>query len=126
MPQTVVRVFRNTDRTVPLTEWLEKLKKRELNAYRKCLQRILLLSQMGSELRRPLADVLRDGIRELRVRAGNVHYRILYFFYGANVACLSHGIIKEGAVPEAEIDLAATRKKLVVRGPNKHTADWEV
>ena len=126
MPQTVIRVFRAADKTVPLAEWLETLKAHKRKAYPKCRQRILLLSKLGSELRRPLADILRDGIRELRVRDGRVHYRMLYFFHGANVVCLSHGLTKEGAVADAEIDLAVTRKKLVERDPEKYTAAWEV
>jgi phage-related protein len=105
--------------------WLADLEEREPRAYHKCLERILQLSQLGNEMRRPLADGLRDGIRELRARVGNVHYRILYFFYGSNAACLSHGIKKEGAVPDAEIETAIARKRLVEKDLDKHTAGWE-
>jgi hypothetical protein len=43
----------------------------------------------------------------------NVRYRILYFFYGQNVAILAHAIMKEGAaVPNADIDRAIARKRL--------------
>lgn len=125
MPQTVVTLFRAANGSVPVFAWLADLEVREPRAYRKCLERILQLSQLGNEMRRPLADTLRDGIRELRARVGNVHYRILYFFYGSNVACLSHGLTKEGAVPDAEIDLAVMRKRLVEKDPDKYTAGWE-
>ena len=125
MPYTEIRLFRTgTNGTVPLMDWLDDLAVREPRAYQKCLQRILLLSQLGSELRRPHVDSLRDGIRELRVRVGNVHYRMLFFFCGSNIACLSHGITKEGKVPDAEIDLAVKRKKLVEGDPEKYTATW--
>ncbi len=125
MPQTVIRLFRAANGAVPLKEWLDELEEREPRAYQKCLQRILLLSNFGSELRRPLADMLRDGIRELRARCGTVQYRILYFFCGQNVACLSHGITKEDKVPDEDIEAALRRKRLVARDLDKYTADWE-
>ena len=75
-------------------------------------------------MRRPLADSLRDGIYELRIRAGKVNYRILYFFCGPNVACVSHGITKKSAVPDREIDTAVERKALVERDLDKYTAEW--
>lgn len=126
MPQTVVRVFKTTTGKVPLKEWLDGLKSSEPRAYRKCLQRILCLASLGNEMRRPLADYLRDGIYELRIRVGTLNYRILYFFCGRDVACLSHGLVKKAAVPAMEIDLAVTRKGLVESNLQKHTADWEL
>jgi phage-related protein len=99
MPQTTIRVFREANGTVPLEEWLKKLEEFEPRAHAKCLQRILLLSRLGNELRRPLADMLRDGIRELRAKKGRVNYRILYFFHGSHCVCLSHGFTKEGEIP---------------------------
>ena len=53
---------------------------------------------MGHELRRPEADLLRDGIYELRVSLQGVHHRILYFFQGTITAVVSHGLAKERAV----------------------------
>jgi hypothetical protein len=126
MPETDIYVFREAEGEAPLIEWLDELKSANRRAHRKCLQRILVLSRLGSELRRPLADVLRDGIRELRARIGTVEYRILYFFHGANVVCLSHGIRKDGAVPPAEIDLAVLRRKLVERDWERYTERFEV
>src|SRR5215212_6751969 len=112
MPQADIFVFRDADGESPLMIWLDELELTDPRAHAKCLQRILVLSRLGNELRRPLADTLRDGIRELRARIGTVEYRILYFFQGANVVCLSHGITKKAAVPPEEIDLAILRKKL--------------
>lgn len=125
MPQTAIRVFRDADGSVPLTEWLDGLEESEPRAFSKCLASILLLSQLGYELRRPQADTLRDGIHELRFKVGTVNYRILYFFMGSNVSCLSHGFTKESKVPKAEIDLAVRRKKLVESDPDQYTAEWE-
>lgn len=126
MPQTEVRVFRNSAERNPLQDWLDVLEEGEPRAYVKCLQKILMLEQLGYELRRPNADTLRDGVRELRTKVGRVNYRVLYFFCGSNVACLSHGFTKEGEVPDAEIDLAVKRKELVERNLDRYTAEWEV
>ncbi len=76
---------------------------------------------MGHELRRPEADLLRDGIYELRVSLQGIHYRILYFFHGAVAAVVSHGLVKESVVPPREIDRALERKKRFVANPRKHT-----
>ncbi len=82
MPQTEVRVFRGEKGDLPLIDWLDELEQTEPRACLKLLDRILLLSEQGFELRRPVADILRDGIYELRVKVGRVNYRILYFFCG--------------------------------------------
>ena len=76
---------------------------------------------MGHELRRPEADFLRDGIYELRASRRGVHYRILYFFHGAMAAVVSHGVVKEGAVPPNEIDRAIERKRRFEANPARHT-----
>jgi phage-related protein len=125
MPHTVVRVFQEVDEIIPVEDWLDKLKTDKPKAYPKCLARILRLEQAGNELRRPEADFLRDGIYELRSKVGTVNYRIAYFFYAANSACLSHGFTKEGKVPDAEIDLAIKRKKLVMQDPDRYAAEWD-
>jgi len=56
-PNSDVLGYRDNSGSTPVLEWLR-------------------------ELRRPLADLLRDGIYELRIRIGRVHCRILYFFHG--------------------------------------------
>src|SRR5713226_2838140 len=91
------------DDTVWVRGWLKTLPNK---AQRKCLTFIAQLEMQGHELRRPVADFLRDGIYELRPSYQDVHYRILYFFTGKNVAVLSQGIAKEGAVPDVAINRA--------------------
>ena len=110
----------------PLLEWLDDLENRDRKGYAKCLDRILQLATLGNELRRPVSDILRDEIRELRTKSGRVQYRILYFFCGSNVACLSHGITKEGKVPDAEIDRAVERNEMVVSDLDRFTVSWPV
>lgn len=126
MPETEVRAYRAADNSVPLLEWLGELETREPKAYAKCLAVILELASKGNELRRPIADYLRDGIYELRTRKGRVNYRILYFYFGKHMACLSHGITKEDEVPAEEIELAIQRKQQVISNPSRFTADFEV
>jgi phage-related protein len=87
---------------------------------------LLELERLGSELRRPLSDALQDGIRELRVRHKRMHYRMLYFFNGKNVAVVSHGCTKEGQMPKAEIAKAIARRKLIQIDPQMHIAMWRM
>lgn len=111
MPQTEVLFFREPgDNFVPLLDWLDRL---PAKVQAKCIARIDRLAELGHELRRPEADFLRDGIYELRASYQGVHYRLLYFFAGKDAVVLSHGVIKERAVPSREIEAALQRKKRV-------------
>lgn len=84
-----------------------------------------MLALFGHELRRPAADLLRDGIYELRARQGHVQYRLLYFFHGRNVAVLAHSLTKEDQVPSIDIERAIARKKLFLTNPTEHTYETE-
>jgi hypothetical protein len=117
MPEIDVLIFRDADGTAPLLSWMDQLIPKLQD---KLLARIELLREKGHELRRPHADILRDGIHELRVRYFKENYRILYFFHGRQ-AVLSHGLTKEAEVPDAEIDLALKRKVAFERDPERHT-----
>ena len=72
-------------------------------------------------MRRPLADLLRDGIYELRIRRGRVNFRILYFFHGQGLAVLGSAITKEDVVPDIEIDRCIRRKQDFEAAPERHT-----
>jgi hypothetical protein len=97
---------------VPVREWLRGLLRRDRRAHAKRVARIPILSEEGCELRRPIADSLRDGIHELRARKGNVNDRILSFFHGRNVAVLAYALGKEDVVPDADIDRAREARDL--------------
>jgi hypothetical protein len=86
--------YRGDDETVPVLEWLDRLKSPE--AVVKCRVSLELLRQLGHNLRRPHADALRDGIRELRARRDQVQYRTFYFFSRGS-AVITHGFVKRGA-----------------------------
>ena len=121
MPKTEVIFYRDERGQAPVVEWLRELRRKDKKAYAKCNARIQVLAQLGHELRRPMADYLRDGIHELRIRLGHVNYRILYFFHGQAVAILAHGLTKEDEVPNADIERAIQRKEAFVKDPAKHT-----
>jgi putative component of toxin-antitoxin plasmid stabilization module len=121
MPQTRLLFFQDADGTAPVWEWLKDLRARNAKAYAKCVVRIRRLAELGHELRRPEADLLRDGIYELRAGLGTVNYRILYFFHGRNVAVLAHAITKEDEIPVVEINRAVERKRTFVASPFAHT-----
>jgi hypothetical protein len=126
MPQTTLLVYRKKPGNVPLTEWLDYLERVEPKAYIACLDFIQQLERFGHELRRPIADKVEGKIHELRPKVGKVHYRVLYFFCGKNVACMTHGFTKEGPIPPIEIDRANTARKLVESDQDRYTADWEI
>ena len=117
MPKTKVILYCEEDGSCPFLEWIEQL---PVKAQDKCLVRVERLRELGHELRRPEADLLRDGIYELRASPMGIHYRILYFFHGAVAAIVSHGIVKERAVPPKEIDPSLGRKKRFEANPAKH------
>ena len=117
MPETRVVFFADDDGSCPLLGWLDELAE---NVQFKCIVRIERLAEKGHELRRPEADTLRDGIHELRFRAGRVNYRMLYSFHEQQ-AVVTHGLTKEGKVPDKEIDLAIERMRRFKSDPDGHT-----
>ena len=121
MPMTEVVFYQEVDGHSPVVEWLRELSTLDAAAYAKCAAVIERLAAEGHALRRPTADLLRDGIHELRARKGRVNYRILYFFHGRNVAILAHGITKEAEVPKIEIERALRRKMAFEADPEHHT-----
>jgi len=115
--ETTVILYREEDGSCPFLEWLIEQPAR---AQDKCQVKLERLRELGHELRRPEADLLRNGIYELHASLQGVHYRILYFFHGAVAAIVSHEIVKERAVPPKEIDRAIERKKQFEANPAKH------
>lgn len=121
MPKTTVFFFQEADGRSPVVAWLEDLRRTDVKAYAKCVAVIQRLEESGYELRRPTADLLRDGIHELRARKGHVNYRLLYFFHGRNVAIVAHGLTKEDVVPRADMERALARRRAYENSPDLHT-----
>jgi phage-related protein len=125
MPQTDVVFYQEGRNDVPVLDWLKELRRSDQRAYESCVAAIARLHELGHELRRPLADILRDGIYELRIRKGRVNYRILYFFHGRNLAILGHALTKEDKVPRADIERAVRRKRAFESDPVRHSYSEE-
>ena len=104
-----------------MREWVLTVGKTDKRIAAKCLARLKALAEHGRNLRRSVADYLRDGIHELRPAFGSVNYRILYFFSAKTAVVVSHGFTKESKVRDREIDLAAARKKAFGENPREHT-----
>lgn len=102
-----------------MADWLAGL---SAKARAKCAVYLARLEFEGHELRRPVADYLRDGIYELRPSLAGVQYRILYFFQGREAVVASHGLIKEQKVASIEIERAVQRMERFKADPVRHTA----
>ncbi|BFU91371.1 MAG: hypothetical protein NTAFB01_25580 [Nitrospira sp.] len=118
MPRTRVVFYREREGSVPVLEWLDTLPAKIQD---KCVVKIERLRELGHELRRPEADLLRNGIYELRIGREGMNYRILDFFHGRMAAVLAHGLVKEREVPTKDIQLALERKRCFEKDPHTHT-----
>lgn len=118
MATTELVFYQEEDGIVPLVEWFNDLPAKVIQ---KCQAKLERLEELGHELRRPEADYLRDEIYELRASCQGVHYRMLYFFHGRLAVVVSHGLVKERAVPPRDIDLAVKRKARFEAKPDRHT-----
>lgn len=118
MPFVDIIFYRDKD-VVPAKDFMDSLVPKALAVGRKKLEE---LSQKGHELRRPHADILRNGIYELRWKDKKVQYRLLYFFHARGIVIVSHGFQKKSdKVPEIEIDKAIKRKEAFQQNPADHT-----
>jgi hypothetical protein len=73
----------------------------------KILNWIELLESSGPQLPRPYADLLTDGIHELRIKVSGDQIRILYFFCYGDFIVLTHSFSKHtNRVSPAEISHA--------------------
>lgn len=118
LPRTRVVFYQEGDGRVPVLEWLDTLPAKIQD---KCVVKIERLRELGHELRRPEADLLRNGIYELRIGREGMNYRILYFFHGRVAAVLAHGLVKEREVPEKDIQAALERKRRFEQDARRHT-----
>lgn len=125
MPKSSILIYREEDGVIPFGRWLVAVQQRNDAAFQKCLYLLKLLEEFGSELRRPRADYLRDGVYELRTEVRGVNFRILYGFVGKDILLVTQGLTKKKQVPNKEIELAIERLENYRRMPNIHGAAWE-
>lgn len=101
--------YQKEDGTEPAKEFLLGLDK-PMRA--KMLRAIVMLQDLGYDLREPYSKPIGDGIFELRARAGTNISRVLYFFVVGQRAVLTNGFIKKTQkTPEKEIELAQKYRK---------------
>jgi phage-related protein len=117
MTKTRIIIYQDLRGNVLLLDWLGGLPKRDRA---KCVEKIERLANYGHMLRRPDCDYLADGVYELRARAGNVNYRMLYAFVGKQIILLSHGCTKEDKLDRKEIDRAIINLASYRQNPDRH------
>lgn len=99
-----VYYFVDEDGCRPVKKFIDSLTYKE---QAKVYAYIAELKNQGNNLRRPMADYIRDGIYELRPRDN----RIFYFFYLRDMAVLVHAIKKHvKRIPENDLKLCIKRK----------------
>ena len=88
----------------PVEEYIRKL---PINERAKIFTFIEYLKEKGPNLPRPYADLLEDGIHELRIKLTGDQVRILYFFCYKNIIIFTNAFEKHtDKVPKAEIKTA--------------------
>jgi len=99
-----VTYYSNQDGSKPVEKYLREL---PVNERAKALAFIGLLGEKGPNLHRPFADLLEDGIHELRIKLTGTQVRVLYFFCYQNIIVLTNVFDKHtNKVPKEEIKLA--------------------
>ena len=88
----------------PVREFIDSVTYRQKA---KIFQWLEYLEEKGSQLPRPFADILEDGIHELRIKLAGDQNRVLYFFCYRDFIVLTHHFVKKSAkVPKKEINRA--------------------
>ena len=96
--------YSRQDGSIPVKGYISNL---SLKERAKALAFIGLLEGKGPNLYRPYADLLEDGIHELRIKLSGTQVRILYFFCYQEFIVLTNAFDKHSAkVPEEQIKLA--------------------
>lgn len=101
---SAVYYFIDKDGNKPIKRFIDSL---PLKEQAKAYAYIRELKRQGNNLRRPMADYIRDGIYELRPKEN----RIFYFFYLRDSAVLVHAARKKtDKIPENDLRLCIKRK----------------
>ena len=90
---TEIIFFEEEGGKCPVQTFLTDIKDEKLKA--KTLSDILLLAMSGNNASYPLSKYVKDGIFELRSKAGSNITRILYFFVIGNKIIMTNGYIKK-------------------------------
>ena len=105
--------YETVDGSCPISEFIES---REMRNQAKLLSMISLLEERGPNLPRPYADLLEDGIHEMRIKFSGEQIRILYFFCYQEFVILNHVFRKKtDRVPISEIRKAKAYREDFLR-----------
>jgi phage-related protein len=113
-----VLYYETEDGTCEVKKYLDGRKNSDRS---KAMAWIKLLEEQGPQLPRPYADLLRDGIHELRIKLSGDQLRVLYFFTFKDLIILTHTFVKRTSkVPFEEIDKAIRiRERFLKRFPKR-------
>jgi len=96
------------DGSKPVEQYIKEL---SMNERAKTLAFIDHLEEKGPNLQRPYADILEDGIHELRIKLTGTQVRILYFFCYKDMIILTNVFEKHmDKVPKSEIKKAKNNR----------------
>lgn len=110
--------YTKKDDTCPVEDFINSRKPRNKS---KILSFFDLLEEKGPNLQRPYADILEDGIHEIRIKLSGDQVRILYFFCFKDYIILTNSFIKNtDKVPKNQIKTAKKyREDFLKRYNNK-------
>ena len=96
--------YETSNQNCPIEEFIDNQNKRN---QAKILSFFSLLEERGPTLPRPYADLLQEGIHELRIKLQGKQTRVLYFFCFQRFIVLTHAFLKTtDKVPTGEIKKA--------------------
>ena len=103
-----VEFYESASGNCPTREFLDSLNIKDELPY--VVRALDHLQEFGNLLRRPQADILQDGIYELRIPIKRKQFRLLYFYFYQEKIIVSHGLRKEAKVKTADIEKAKKHK----------------
>ena len=101
MPKWNIIYYESETGDCPIEDFIQS---RKTSNRAKILSLLAILEERGPNLPRPYADLLEDGIHELRVKLSGDQIRVLYFFCYKDFIILTHAFNKtSNRVPKKEI-----------------------
>jgi phage-related protein len=125
MPSVRIVFFKDTRGRIPVVEWMQTNRFRDVRQFDRVVSLIDQLRQFGHELRRPISGHLGGGIHELRARAGRVQIRVLYFFHGTERVVLAVVCRKEERIEHKDLWSAIRAKAEFEAAPGVHAHEEE-
>lgn len=111
--------YESANGEAPVQEFLDSL---PIKLREKTLRGLMLLQELGPQLRGEEAEYIRDGLFELRTKFGSDITRIFYFFFTGQKIVVTGGFIKKSQkTPRREIE-RALRCKMDWEGAHREDA----